>query len=62
MANKKIVEEKEYLKKSSTNFLGIEENIRKIIEKIIACTPAKRIVYNRITSKLNDKKIVLSIK
>lgn len=51
-ANRKVKEERDYVKKSTTNFLGIEENIRKIAEKILLSSYPKRELYARISTKL----------
>lgn len=49
------------MKKSTTNFVGIEENIRKIVEKILISSYPKRELYNRIMTKLGEKKLVLTL-
>jgi hypothetical protein len=40
--------------------VGIEENIRKIIEKILLSSPGKREVYTRISEKIREKKVRLT--
>jgi hypothetical protein len=42
------------------NFVGIEENIRRVIDKILLSSPGKREVYSRIFKKLKEKEMRLT--
>lgn len=56
--NLAIKQEKDYIKKSTINYLGIEENVRKIIDKILLTTQ-KGEVLQRLKSKISEKVINL---
>jgi hypothetical protein len=42
------------------NFVGIEENIRRVIDKILLSSPGKREVYSRISKKMKEKEMRLT--